>query len=437
MTPREIYESKKVTWQEALSHIRSNDCLIGGTDPSEPVQIYSHLHTLIGRVTGLRVWSFNMQGDYPFMTDPRCIPHFVIHSVFYGAHERACHRYGQISHYPWYLSEIPRYVIETDRPTVFIAAVPPMDEDGYFSISPMLLWELEGFSAADIRIFEVNPKVPRMCGAPKVHVSEITCLIESDAPISQVPEIRMSPVERQIGAYAAELIRDGDTLQFGIGSTSNAVAESLCEKHDLGIHTEMFSTPMQHLMEHGVINNSRKNFHPGKAVCAFAWGDMPFYRFIHDNPQIELCPAAFVNNPVNIAQNDNMVSINTALQIDLTGQICSESLGSRQYSGTGGATDFASGAYRSRGGRGIIAVTSTAKGGTVSRIQPMLTPGSVVSIQRNVVDYIVTEYGGVNLVGCSTWQRAEGLISVAHPKFRDELIAAAEKQGIWVRSNKR
>lgn len=431
MTPQEIYHTKKVSVAEALSHIHSGDCIISGTYAAEPIQLYSQLHSVTEWATDLRVWLCNTQGDYPFMRERRYWPHFTYHCAFYGAKERALHESGRISYFPWYLSQVGPHLPEADRPTVYLAAASPMDEDGYLTISPCLQWEYEAYPASTVRIFEINPHVPRLNNAPKVHISEITCLVECNNPVSEAPEPVISPIEEKIGGYAAELIHDGDTLQFGIGGTSNAVAEALYDKHDLGVHTEMFSTPMGRLMQRGVINNSRKNFHPGKAVCAFAWGSRDFYRFIHDNPDIELHPSAQVNDPVNIGKNDNMVSVNTALQIDLTGQICSESLGTRQYSGTGGATDFASGAYRSRGGRGIIAVSSTAKGGTISRIQPVLTAGSVVSIQRNVVDYIVTEYGVAKLRDASLRQRAQRLIAIAHPDFREELTRQAHDLLLW------
>ncbi|MBQ0037165.1 MAG: hypothetical protein KBS74_00665 [Clostridiales bacterium] len=276
MTNREIYESKKVTVTEALSHIHSGDCIISGTYAAEPVQLFSHLHTVTERVTDLRVWLCNTQGDYPFINDAQYWQHFTYHCAFYGAKERALHKSGRVSYFPWYLSQVGPHLVEADRPRVFLTAAAPMDEDGYLYISPCLQWEYEAYPACDVHIFEINPHVPRMTNAPKVHISEVTCLIECDNPVSEVPEPRMTAIEQQIGAYAAELVRDGDTLQFGIGGTSNAVAEALYGKHDLGVHTEMFSTSMGRLMETGVINNSRKNFHPGKAVCAFAWGSQDF-----------------------------------------------------------------------------------------------------------------------------------------------------------------
>ena len=239
----------------------------------------------------------------------------------------------------------------------------------------------------------------------------------------------ISPEAALGGALA--LVRDGDTIQIGLGNLSNAAADAMCGKYDLGIHTEILCSATGRLMAKGVVNNSRKNFHPGKTVCSFVWGDQDFYDFIDRNPDIELMPSSYVNDPYIIAQNHNMVSINTAVQIDLTGQICSESLGSRQYSGTGGATDFAAGAYMSPGGRGIVVITSTAKNGTVSKIQPILSPGSVVSISRNWVDCIVTEYGVAHLRGTTIRQRVERLIAIAHPDFRGELRRQADKLMLW------
>lgn len=211
----------------------------------------------------------------------------------------------------------------------------------------------------------------------------------------------------------------------------NAVGEALMDKHDLGIHTEMITSSMGKLLRAGVVTNTRKNFNPGKTIGAFAWGDQALYDYMAENTSICLRRAAWVNNPFNIAQNDNMVSVNAAIQVDLTGQICSESMGSRQFSGTGGASDFAYGAFHSKGGRGIIALTSTAKGGTISKIQPQLTPGSVVSISRNLTDYIVTEYGIAKIRDCTVRQRVNNLIAIAHPDFRAELRKQADELAIW------
>ena len=207
--------------------------------------------------------------------------------------------------------------------------------------------------------------------------------------------------------------------------------EALMDRHDLGIHTEMLTASMGKLLRAGVVNNARKNFNPGRSVATFVWGDQPLYDYLAENTSVCLRRAAWVNDPFHIAQNDNMVSVNTALQIDLTGQVCSESIGPRQFSGTGGASDFAYGAFHSRGGRGILAMTSTAKGGTVSKIQPVLTPGAVVSISRNLVDYVVTEYGIARLRNRTVRQRAENLIAVAHPDFRAELRREAGRLMLW------
>ncbi len=227
------------------------------------------------------------------------------------------------------------------------------------------------------------------------------------------------------------MVHDGDTIQIGLGNLSNAVADALHDKNDLGIYTEIFSPSAGRLMEDGVVTNRRKNFHPGKTVCGFLWGDQSIYDFVDHNPDIELLSTSWVNDPYNIAQNDNMVSVNNALRIDLTGQVCSETLNGRQYSGTGGATDFAAGAYMSKGGRGIIVITSTAKNGAISKIQPVLPLGSAVSISHNWVDCIVTEYGVACLKGASIRQRVERLIAIAHPDFRAELRREAEKLMLW------
>jgi acyl-CoA hydrolase len=265
-----------------------------------------------------------------------------------------------------------------------------------------------------------------------VSIEEADFIIEeTDEEIVYAPEYPADPVEAMIAKNVASLIHDGDTLQFGIGGLPGAVAKELLDRKDLGVHTEMLSTPMGMLMEAGVITNQRKNLNPGKSICTFMWGDRHFYEYVDNNPAISVLPASYVNDPFVIAQNDNMVSINSALEIDLTGQISSERMGFRQVSGTGGATDFAYGAFHSKGGRGIIAIRSTAKGGTVSKIQPGLTYGSVVSISRNLTDYVVTEYGIARLKDKSIRQRVEALIGIAHPDFRKDLKKQAEELMIW------
>jgi acyl-CoA hydrolase len=254
-----------------------------------------------------------------------------------------------------------------------------------------------------------------------VQISRADSVYETSYPVSEETPPRSNEVSRRIAAHVASLIRDGDCIQLGIGGIPNAVGKLLLEKNDLGIHTEMLTSTMGELIRAGVVTNRRKTINPGKAIGAFAWGDRALYELLADNPAVEFRRAAYTNDPFVIAQNDNMVSVNTALEIDLTGQICSESIGSRQYTGTGGASDFAYGAYHSRGGRGIIALPSTADDGRISRIAARLTPGAVVSISRNLTDYVVTEFGVARLRDRTVYQRVHDLIEIAHPDFRQEL----------------
>ena len=241
----------------------------------------------------------------------------------------------------------------------------------------------------------------------------------------------ITPEEAAIGGYVSELIHDGDCVQFGLGGTPSAVAAALTDKHDLGIHTEMLGNAMINLIRSGAVTNRRKTLHPGKTVCAFFLGDEDAVDFLENTPDVMFRPAAYTNHPATIARNENMVSVNTTLQVDLLGQVSSESIGSRQYSGTGGAMDFAYGAHNAPNGRSIIAVNATAKGGSLSRISAALPVGSAVSIPRNIVDYVVTEFGIARLRNCSVRQRVENLIAVAHPDFRAELARKAQKLLLW------
>ena len=257
--------------------------------------------------------------------------------------------------------------------------------------------------------------------------------IAANNPISEPTPYTIPDVLWTLAENVASLVEDGDTIQLGFGGLPHAVAEKLKDKKDLGVHTEMFSNSLYHLMRDGVVTNDRKNINRGKSLCAFCWGDREFNKFIDYNPAIEMRPTSYINDPNTVAAHDHMVSINSALEVDLTAQICGESIGHRQFSGTGGATDFAYGAFHSKGGKGIIALTSTAqtKNGVVSRIVPTLTPGAVVSIQRNIVDYVITEYGIAHLRHLPFDKRVDELIRIAHPDFRDELRFQAEKLMIW------
>jgi len=267
----------------------------------------------------------------------------------------------------------------------------------------------------------VTPHMPRTLGNAFIHVSEIDCLIESDAKPITLPPAAITAADEAIGHYCAELINDGDCLQLGIGAVPDAVLKFLRSKKHLGIHTEMFSDGVVDLVNDGVIDCSRKNFHPGKMVATFFMGTEKLYRFVHNNPMVEMSTVDYTNNPAVIARNDQMVSINSALEIDLSGQIVADTIGFRQYSGSGGQADFVRGAAWSRGGRSIIALYSTAADGKISRIRPAIAEGASVVTNRTDVHYVVTEYGAVNLRGKSVPARAEALIGIAHPDFRSGL----------------
>ncbi len=432
MTNLEIYNSKLGTLQDALDLVRSGDRIAFGIYGCEPVAFLEKLHTIADRVENVEIWTSTMQKDYQFMLDNSMDGHINILSFFYERNARKIHNTRRVTHVPTNLHSLGSMPMFKHPPSVFVCTVSPMDESGYVRLSTDLQGTLEWMEHAEKVIFEVNPAMPVVYGETAVSVEKATCIYEVPfRPLPVSPPVPNTPVEKRIGEYVAELVRDGDCIQLGVGGVPSAVADALRDKKDLGVHTEMIPPAVGMLMRAGVITNERKNFYKGKVIGAFLWGDEDLYRMADKNPAFELRRCAFTNDPFMIAMNDNMVSINTALQVDLTGQICSESIGVRQFSGTGGATDFAYGAAHSDGGRGIIAMTSTTKNGTVSKIRPVLDPGGVVSISRNLVNYIVTEYGVADLRGASIRERVDSLIAIAHPDFREDLRKEAEAYMLW------
>ncbi|HEU4332939.1 MAG TPA: acetyl-CoA hydrolase/transferase C-terminal domain-containing protein, partial [Candidatus Eisenbacteria bacterium] len=283
-------------------------------------------------------------------------------------------------------------------------------------------------SMARVVIAQVNRNMPRVLGDNFIHVRNVTHFVEADEPLLELPRVRMSPEFDEIGRNVAALIEDGSTLQLGIGGIPDAVLHHLRGHRHLGVHTEMFSDGMVELVEEGIVTNERKTLHPGKIVSAFVLGTKKLFDFIHNNPIVEFHPNDYVNDPFVIARNDKMVSVNSAIQVDLTGQVCSDSIGDTIYSGFGGQVDFVRGASRSRDGKAVIALMSTAKGGEISRIVPYLDEGAGVVTSRADVHHIATEYGVADLHGRSLRERARALIAIAHPRFRDELEEGARKR---------
>lgn len=427
-----IYDSKFISMDDALDKIKSGDVIAVAAYGNEPVGFLRRLHELKDRgVRDVTIWLANPQEEYPFLSMEGLENVVTILSIFYGPGTRKLHPTGRVSFVPNNLHLCVREMMEAKRPNVFVGAVAPMDRFGYVCMSMSQQFELEMFDVCQTVILEVNPRLPYTSGTNRISAEKVNYFVEGEREVSNSPLYPRTPIQEAIADHAASLIHDGDTIQLGIGGMPDAVAERLMDRHDLGIYTEMLGSAMGKLMACGAVNNSRKKFHRNRSVAAFCWGTRELYDYLNDNPMIELLPVRYVNDPFNIAQNENMVSVNTALEIDLTGQVCSETLLGKQYSGTGGAWDFAYGAYHAEGGRGIIALQSTAKSGTISRIVPQLTAGSVVSIPRNIVDIVVTEYGIAHLRGKSVKQRVAELIAVAHPDFRGELRRQANALEIW------
>ncbi len=355
-------------------------------------------------------------------TNPEFQGHFRHRGLFLGANVRAAVAAGRADYTPILLSEIEGLFESGALPLdVVLMQVSPPDAHGFVSLGTTVDCTLTAVRYAKCVIAEVNPLMPRTHGDTFIHVSHIHAIVETTHPLLELPAEPITELHRRVATNVASLIPDGATLQTGIGGIPEAVLTCLHDKRDLGIHTEMCSDGVIDLIEAGIINGERKSLQRGKAVAAFVLGTKRLFDFIHDNACFEFRPISYTNDPFVVAQNDRMVAINSALQIDLTGQVCADSLGTRPYSGFGGQLDFIRGAARSRGGVPIIALPSTAIGGSVSRIVPMLEPGAGVVTSRADVHYVVTEHGIAYLHGKTLRERAEALIAIADPQFRQEL----------------
>lgn len=368
-------------------------------------------------------------------SSPEMEGHFRHNALFIGKNVRAAVNDGRADFTPVFLSEIPNLFYRGILPLdVALIHVSPPDEHGFCSFGVGVECTKPATEVARIIIAQVNPQMPRTLGDSFIHVDKLTYCVEADVPIKELPQVSQdstpaeSAVYQQIGENIAGLIEDGSTLQIGIGSIPDAVMPFLRNKKHLGLHTEMFSDGAMTLIEGGVITNERKTLHPGKIVASFVLGTRALFDFINNNPVIEFHPSHYVNDPFIIAKNNKMVAINSAIEVDLTGQVCADSIGKQFYSGFGGQVDFIRGAARSNRGMPIIALPSTAKRGLHSRIVPVPAHGAGVTTSRGDVHYVVTEYGVADLYGKSIRERAKSLISIAHPMFREELEAFAFHQ---------
>jgi len=427
MSGGELYSQKVTTPERAVEMIRSGDRVYIHTACAAPTVL---VDALLDRGPSLQnVEIVDLVALYKAdFGAARWAGHFRHHALFIGAGVREAVGAGRADYTPVFLSEIERLFTSGALPLdAALLQLSPPDEQGNMSLGIGVDTSLTAAQSARLAIAEVNPRMPRTLGESFIHVSKVAAIVETDHALIEVAPAPLTDVERRIGAHVASLISDGATLQIGIGGIPDAVLGCLGDHRDLGIHTEMVSDGMVPLMEAGVINGARKTFNPGKAVAGFALGQGMF-RFLHENPMFEFHPVSYTNDPFVIARNENMVAVNSAIQVDVTGQVCSDSIGTRPYSGFGGQVDFMRGASRAKGGKPVIALPSTTKQDTVSRIVPMLDRGAGVVTTRADVHYVVTEYGVAYLHGKTLRQRAQALIGIAHPKFRDSLYDFAVKE---------
>lgn len=422
---------KTITLEDSLQIVKSNDEVVVALAGAEPIGFLSNLHKIKDRVENVSVVTCLNMGNYKFCSNPDMRGHFIDETWFYSPLTRKAHKQGTATYIPNHLHLAARKRLYYKKPNIFVGTATPMDNHGYFSLSLSVTYEREMIENADIVILEINDKLPRVFGDTAVHISEVDYVYENTCNVPELPIAEPSEKDLKVGNYIAELIEDGSTIQLGIGGIPNAVAKALMNKKDLGVHTEMITDGMVDLYNAGVINNCKKTLHKNKLIGTFALGSKKLYDFIDNNMGVELKRGSYTNDPYIIGRNYKMVSINTSLQVDLTGQCASESLGFRQYSGTGGQSDTAIGAQNSIGGKSIIALYATAKKGTMSTIVPALSLGAGVSLSRNDVDYVVTEYGVAELRGRSIRERVKNLINIAHPEFREELKEEADKNFIW------
>ncbi len=423
------YRQKLTTAQKAVERIKSGDTIVHGMSIAEPPAL---LFAIADRareddLKELEIFSFLPQEHAaktvlaPDLSD--CIQAY---SWFVSGSDRALVKVGLNYFVPIYLFQLPRLLRDSMQIDVTITTVSPMDKAGYFSFGTANDYTSTAARHCKRLIVEVNENMPRVFGGSLIHISEVDAIVENHVPLLEMIPPEPKPEDAIIGRYVADLVPDGATIQLGIGGLPNAVAQYLERHIDLGIHSELFVPAMVDLIEKGVVTGRKKTLHPRKNVFTAALGTKRMYEFMHDNPSMESYPSSYVLDPAIIAKNDNMISVNSILEVDLLGQCNAEFLAGSEFSGTGGQLDFVRGAFGSHGGKSILAFYSTAKSEEVSRVVPRLETGTAVSTPRMDTHYLVTEYGVVNLKGKSTRKRALDIISIAHPKFRDDLLREAE-----------
>ena len=438
-----MYSEKLKTPEQALELIQDGDYMFSAQAGGEPAAILSHLQHL--KKTGVKNTTLNTclpLQYYEAFKDPEMQGVMSHNGWFFSAALRDAHTKKMVSAIPQSSTSVLRKVMdrvryEKRRPVV-LATVSPMDAHGYMSLSVSAIYERDLINQGALAIVEVNPNFPRTFGDTQVHISEVAAVVESDRPIPISKLAAYTDVDAAIGKLIASLVEDGSTIQLGIGNIPNAVAAELKSKKHLGIHTEMFTETMVDLIECGAVDNSCKGLLDGYSVCSFTMGSQRLYDYVNNNPSVLFKSCTFTNDPYTIGKNNKFVSINATLEVDLTGQCASETVGYQQWSGTGGQSETVQGAQMSKGGKSIIAMHATYKAKDAdgkellrSKIVPFLHEGATVTTSRNDVDYVVTEYGIAWLRGRNVAERAEALIQIAHPDFREELRAQAQQYMIW------
>lgn len=425
----DIYRQRVTTADRAVADIRSGDRVWVHPGCNTPTRLIKAMVARAPELSNVEVAHILTLDEAPYAA-PGMEGHFRHRALFMGANVREAVNAGRADFVPIHLHEVPTLISRGLMPIdVALIHISPPDEHGFCSYGVGVDATKAAVESARTAIALVNQQMPRTLGDSFVHVSKLGHVVEVDEPVLELPMAsEVSEVARSIGRNVASLIPDGATLQMGIGEIPDAVLIFLQDKKHLGVHTEMFSDGLVALFEAGVVTNERKTLHRGKIVTSFVIGTRKAFSFVDNNPFMEFHPNEYVNDPFIVAQNDSMVAINSALSVDLTGQVCADSIGASMYSGFGGQLDFIRGAARSKGGVPIIALPSTAKGGTLSRITDTLLPGSGVVTTRADVHYVVTEHGIANLYGRSLRERARQLIDIAHPDFREPLERAAHER---------
>ena len=427
------YSSKIISVEKALAMVKDGDHIVTGMAAAEAHDFFMDIHKIIDRgVKDVTVSNCLPMAEGKYLTDPDYIGKINVNAWFYTPQLRRNHAIDAVSYIPNHLHNAGLKRRSHLKTNIFICNASMPDKHGYMSISLSATYERAMRENADLVILEINPNVPRAFGDVEVHINDVNYVIETNYQIPEVPDAEPTELDFKIGKMVADEINDGDCLQLGIGGMPNAIAKSLYDKKDIGIHTEMLTSEMSKLFRAGVITGRQKKIQPGKMACTFVFGTRQMYDFVDDNPGVIVLSGEYMNDPYIIGLNDNQVSINSSVEVDVTGQCASESIGTKQISGTGGQVDTAVGAQNSKNGRSYICLYSTAtvkdKNGEskrVSKIVPTLNQGAVVSLSRMDVDRVVTEYGIAQLRGTNVRERVQRLVNIAHPDFREDIMRQA------------